>query len=56
MLSEFERYAVPSDFNWNSNPKARKCERCGEEYMPRSRSAKYCDACRAWLKENKKMR
>lgn len=56
MLTERSKYAMPSDFSWNPNPQPRKCARCGEEYMPRSRSSKYCDACRTWLYEHKKMR
>lgn len=25
---------------------SRRCERCGREYMPNSRSQRYCDECR----------
>ena len=29
-----------------SGEKSRKCERCGNEYVPRARNQKYCPDCK----------
>ncbi len=46
MLTEVNRPRRQAPWDWNANAKPRKCADCGGEFMPRSRTAKYCDECR----------
>lgn len=46
MLTEANRPRRQAPWDWNANAKPRKCADCGEEFMPRSRNAKYCPECR----------
>lgn len=46
MLTEGNRPYRQAPWSWNSDAKPRHCDQCGTEYMPRSRTAAYCDECR----------
>ena len=46
MLTEGNRPYRQAPWSWNSDAKPRKCKQCGAEFMPRSRTAAYCDECR----------
>ena len=48
MIATEQRYPMRTDgwAGWNQRAKPRKCEVCGKEYMPKSRSQKRCDRCR----------
>ena len=55
MLAE-QRYPIRTDgwAGWNQRAKPRKCEVCGEEYMPKSRSQRFCcKACRELAKKER---
>lgn len=54
MLSEKNRPFQHSNWSWNNRAKPRICERCGEEYMPRSRTQRFCcKECRLKTKEER---
>ena len=45
-LTESNRPQRTAPWDWNANAKPRNCDQCGTEYMPRSRTSRYCDRCR----------
>lgn len=46
MLTEGSRPRRQAPWEWNADAKPRRCRKCGTEFMPRSRTAAYCDECR----------